>query len=143
MKFADKVKLRDFNSKKKVWGMGIEVIVILLCIGMFAGVFSGMVGIGGGIIMVPALVLLVGMSQHEAQSTSLAITLPPITLLSVMQYYKAGYFNWKYATVVAIAFFIGSYFGGKIAVGMSEAIIKKVFACFLILVAIKMLIIDK
>lgn len=139
MKFADKVKLRDLNSKNKVFGMGIEVILILLCIGMFAGVFSGMVGIGGGIIMVPALVLLVGMSQHEAQSTSLAIMLPPITLLSVIQYYKAGYFNWKYALVVALAFFVGNYFGGKIAVGMSEAVIKKVFACFLILVAIKML----
>jgi uncharacterized membrane protein YfcA len=117
--------------------MSVETLLILIAIGLFAGAFSGMVGIGGGVIIIPALVYFVGFSQHQAQGTSLAIMLPPIGLMAAYQYYKAGHVNLTYALIIAGAFFVGGYFGAKYAVKMPQDLLKKIFGVFLILVALK------
>ncbi len=123
--------------------MDIQTIVILLVIGLIAGMLSGVVGIGGGIIIVPALVFFIGFSQRMAQGTSLAIMLLPIGLLAVIQFYKAGYVDIKVSAIIAFAFFIGSYFGSKIALTVSQDVLKKCFAILLFIVGIKMLFFDK
>jgi hypothetical protein len=115
----------------------IETIVLLL-IGLFAGAYSGVLGIGGGLVIIPALVYFMKMSQHMAQGTSLAVMLPPITLLSVYTYYKAGYVDMKASIFVCLGFFFGSYFGGKLAVMLPSNVLKKAFAIFLMAVAIHM-----
>ena len=95
--------------------MDLQTVFILLLIGLGAGILSGVIGIGGGIVIVPALVYFIGFSQKTAQGTSLAILLLPIGLLGVLQFYKAGYVDIKVTAVIALAFFIGSYFGSRIA----------------------------
>ena len=116
----------------------IVELIILLAIGIFAGAYSGVLGIGGGLIMVPALVYFLKMSQHAAQGTSLAVMLPPITLMSCWVYYKAGHIDIKVATFVCIGFFVGSYFGGKLAVVLPSVVLKKSFAIFLMCIALHM-----
>lgn len=113
-------------------------IVILLLIGLAAGVASGILGIGGGILVIPALVYFLNYSQKAAQGTSLGLLLPPIGLLAVINYYNAGYVNLKAAGIMIITFLIGSYFASKIAVNLPEDVIKKVFAVFLFFYAIKL-----
>lgn len=113
-------------------------IIILLLIGLVAGIASGFLGIGGGILVIPALVLLLNYSQKAAQGTSLGLLLPPIGLLAVLNYYKAGYVNLKAAGIMIITFLIGSYLSSKIAVTLPEGIIKKVFGVFLLFYAIKL-----
>jgi uncharacterized membrane protein YfcA len=120
--------------------MNIGTVLILLAIGLFAGIFGGMVGLGGGVIMIPAMIYFLGVSQQSAQGTSLAVMLPPVGLMAVMNYYKAGQMNFKYAAIIAIAFFVGGYFGSKIALTISPEKMKKVFAIALMLIAINMLI---
>jgi len=117
--------------------MSIEIVLILIIIGLVAGSFSGLVGIGGGIIIIPMLIYFLGFTQHQAQGTSLAIMLPPIGLMAVYQYYKAGHVNLTYAMIIAGAFFIGGYFGAKYAVNVPQDVLKKVFGVFLLLVALK------
>lgn len=119
--------------------MNITTLLLLMLIGIMAGVFSGLIGVGGGIIMVPML-LLIGLSQREAQATSLATLMIPVTFLAVMNYHKEGYVHWKYALVIAVCFFIGGYFGSKIAIVVDQRILKKIFAVVLILVAGKLLL---
>ncbi len=85
-------------------------LIILISIGLAAGVLGGMVGLGGGIIIIPALIMLLGLGQKEAQGTSVAIMLPPIGILAVLNYYKAGYVNVKFALVIALAFILGGSF---------------------------------
>ncbi|MCB0375866.1 MAG: sulfite exporter TauE/SafE family protein [Sinomicrobium sp.] len=119
--------------------MNTQIIIFLLLIGILAGVLSGLVGVGGGIVMVPLLVLLMGFSQHQAQGTSLAALLPPVTLLAVLNYYKSGYINWKYALIIAAAFIIGGYFGSKIAIAIDQRMLKKVFGGVMLIVAVKMI----
>lgn len=111
--------------------------LILLCIGLVAGVLSGLIGIGGGIIMVPLLVLM-GFTQHQAQGTSLGALLPPVTLLAVLNYHNAGNINWKYAVVISLFFIVGGYFGSKIAINVNERMLRKIFAVVLVIVAGKM-----
>ncbi|MFZ4400838.1 MAG: TSUP family transporter [Bacteroidales bacterium] len=120
--------------------MNIGTALILLAIGLAAGIFGGMVGLGGGVIMIPAMIYFLGMSQQAAQGTSLAVMLPPVGLMAVMNYYKAGQMNFKYAALIAIAFFVGGYFGSKIALNISPEKMKKVFAIALMLIAVNMLI---
>lgn len=119
--------------------MTITTIIILILIGLFAGVFSGMIGLGGGLIIIPALIYLLHMDQYSAQGTSLALMLPPIGLLAAINYYKAGALNVKYALIIAIAFFVGGYFGSKFALSLPADTVKKIFAFTLIAVAIRML----
>jgi len=113
-------------------------IIILLITGLVAGVLGGALGFGGGLIFIPALVLFFGFSQHMAQGTSLFIMLPPIGILAVMQYYKAGQVNIKYGLILIITYLIGSYFGSSIALKMPESILKKAFAVIFILIGLKM-----
>ena len=113
-------------------------IIILLLIGLVAGVASGFLGIGGGIFVIPALVLFLNYSQKSAQGTSLGLLLPPIGILAVINYHKAGYIDLKAVGIMIITFLIGSYFSSKIAVELPESIIKKVFAVFLLFYAVKL-----
>jgi uncharacterized membrane protein YfcA len=114
-------------------------ILILLCIGLFAGILSGLVGVGGGIIIVPALVYFMSMSQHEAQGTSLAVLLLPAGFFAVYNYYSAGYVDVRSTLLIAATFVIGGFIGSRIAISVDQALIKKIFGGFLILVAIKMM----
>ena len=120
--------------------MTLSTFIILLITGLLAGALSGLVGVGGGIIMVPFLILFLGFNQHEAQGTSLAVLVIPVTALAVFNYYKEGYINWKYAIVIALFFVIGSYFSSKFAVGLDQKTLKKIFSVVLILIAGKMLL---
>jgi len=119
--------------------MTLLTIIILIVIGVAAGMLSGIAGVGGGVIIIPALIFLLGMTQFEAQGTSLAMMIPPIGILAAFNYYKDGYINWKYAAILAVFFFIGGYFGSKFALTIPQNIVKKSFAIFIILVGVKML----
>ncbi|MCX8056293.1 MAG: sulfite exporter TauE/SafE family protein [Ignavibacteria bacterium] len=112
-------------------------IVILVIIGLITGAVSGMLGIGGGMIVIPSLVVLLNFSQKMAQGTSLAMLLPPIGLLAAYNYYKAGYVDVKAAIILIITFVIGSYFTSKIVVTLPDQLVKKIFAAFLVVYAIK------
>jgi len=118
--------------------MSVSVVVVLIVIGLVAGTLSGLIGIGGAIIIIPSLVFLLGMDQYSAQGTSLATMLLPIGLLAALNYYKAGELNIKYAMVIAVAFFVGGYLGSKVALQIPEAVLRKVFAGILVLIALKM-----
>jgi uncharacterized protein len=120
--------------------MSTATIASLIIIGLLAGVLSGLVGVGGGIIMVPLLVLLLGFSQHQAQGTSLTVLVVPVTALAVFNYYKEGYINWKYALVIAIFFVVGSFFGSKLAVDLDQKMLKRIFGVVLLFIAGKMLL---
>jgi hypothetical protein len=115
------------------------MLLILIVIGIITGIMAGMLGIGGAIIMIPALGLLLGLSQQTAQGTSLAVMLPPVGIIAAFNYYKAGHVNIKFALILAIAFIIGSYFGSKIALNLPQSTLKKIFGILLLLVAAKML----
>ena len=117
----------------------MESIIYLILIGLAAGFLGGMVGIGGGVIIVPALVLLFGLSQHNAQGISLAMMLFPVGLFGVLNYYKKGYVDFKYAGLIAIGFLIGSYLGSKFSLTLPQELVKKIFAVVMILLALKML----
>jgi len=116
----------------------MENTIILLLIGLVGGVVSGFLGLGGGIIIIPALVYLLGYSQHQAQGTSLALLLPPIGILAVINYYKGGFIDFKAAAIMAVAFLAGSYFSSLFAVDLSDAVIKKIFASFLLIYSAKL-----
>ena len=120
--------------------MSFTTILIIIIIGLFTGFLAGMLGIGGGLIVIPGLVLIMGFSQHAAQGTSLAMMLPPLGILAAWNYYKAGHVDLKVALILAVAFIVGSVFGAKIAIGLSENVLKKIFSIFLILVGLKILL---
>jgi uncharacterized membrane protein YfcA len=123
--------------------LNMQTILLLIIIGLAAGFLGGLVGIGGGIIIVPALVFFMAFSQHEAQGTSLALILLPVSILGVINYYKNGYVDLKAVGLLAIGFTAGSYFGSKYSLSLPQGAIKKIFAIFLLLVALKMLFLDK
>ena len=124
--------------------MTIQTLIILILVGIAAGMLGGLVGVGGGIIVVPALVYFLSFcSQKSAQGTSLGLLLLPVGIFGVMQYYKQGYVDFKIVAVLATGFLAGSYFGSKIALSLPQESVKKVFAILLIIIAIKMLFIDK
>ena len=120
--------------------MATSTLLILIIIGIITGILAGMLGIGGAIVMVPALVFFLGFNQHAAQGTSLAVMLPPIGIVAAMNYYKAGQVNIKYAIILAICFIVGSYFGSKYSLTLPESALKKIFGIILLLVAVKMLL---
>jgi len=119
--------------------MSIPTIVILICIGLAAGLLSGIVGIGGGLIMIPLLMILLDLDQHTAQGTSLAVMLPPIGILAAMNYYQAGNLKMNYALVIATTFIIGGYFGSKVAMQISPITLKKIFGIIMLVVSIKLI----
>jgi uncharacterized membrane protein YfcA len=114
-------------------------VIGLLILGLCTGYISGLVGIGGGMILVPALVYFFGLSQHQAQGTTLALMLPPIGLLATWQYYKKGSVDIHMAVVIIIGFVLGNYLGGKLAINVSNQAVRKIFAVLMMVVAIKML----
>jgi uncharacterized protein len=135
-------------EKQKNKAMDTYIIIILLVVGLFAGMLGGMVGVGGGIIIVPALVYFLGFSQHTAQGTSLGLIMLPVGILGFLQYYhssiKAGTpINFTVIGILAVAFVVGSYFGSKLAISIPQGLLKKYFAILLLLVGIKMLFFDK
>jgi len=123
--------------------LNMQTIVLLIIIGLAAGFLGGLVGIGGGIIIVPALVFFMAFTQPEAQGTSLALILLPVSILGVINYYKNGYVDLRAVGLLAIGFTAGSYFGSKYSLSLPQETIKKVFAVFLLLVSLKMLFLDK
>ncbi|MFK5857652.1 MAG: sulfite exporter TauE/SafE family protein [Bacteroidota bacterium] len=118
--------------------MTFTAILILILIGLIAGGFSGLIGIGGAIIIIPALVYFLGMDQYSAQGTSLGIMLPPIGILAAWSYYKEGALNFQYAMIIAAAFIVGGYIGSKFALNIPEAMLRKIFAIVLAVIAVKM-----
>ena len=123
--------------------MTLITLIILLLIGLAAGFLSGLIGIGGGVLIVPALVLFAGFSQKLAQGTSLGILLLPVGILAVIQYYKQGYLNVNYVAIISIAFILGGFLGSKLAISLSDEKMKKIFAVILMVIAVKMLFFDK
>ena len=119
--------------------MAITTFIILAFIGLAAGILGGSIGLGGGIIIIPALVMFVGLTQKEAQGTSVAVMLPPIGILAAYNYYKEGFVNIKYAMVIALTFIVGGWLGSKLAIAVPEAIMKKSFAVLLLLMGLKIL----
>lgn len=120
--------------------MTIQIILSLILIGILAGGLSGLVGVGGGIIMVPLLVMFFSFNQHEAQGTSLAVLAVPVTAVAVFNYYKEGQINLKYAAIIALFFVIGSIVGSKFALTLDQKVLKKIFAIVLVVIAGKMLL---
>ncbi len=120
--------------------MSTSMVLILIVIGIITGIMAGMLGIGGAVIMIPALVYLLGISQQTAQGTSLAVMLPPIGIIAAYNYYKAGHANIKFAIILAVFFIVGSYFGSKLALNIPQNALKKIFGVLLLLVAAKMLL---
>ena len=118
--------------------MNLADFLILVLIGLAAGVFGGMVGLGGGVIMIPAMIYFLGVNQTTAQGTSLAVMLPPVGIMAAMNYYKTGQINIKYAIVIALAFTIGGYFGSKIALNIPVNTLRKIFAITLLAMAVQM-----
>src|SRR3989338_9036193 len=114
-------------------------LLLYILLGLIAGVLSGLIGIGGGIIIVPALVLLLGLSQHQAQGTTLALMVPPIGILAAWTYYKQGYVDLQMAAFICIGFFFGGFIGAKIATALSSVALERVFGAALFLVSVKML----
>ena len=114
-------------------------VVLYLLLGLTAGVFSGLMGIGGGLIIIPTLVLLFGMSQHMAQGTTLALMVPPIGLLAAWTYYKGGSVDLKVAALICLGFFVGGLIGAKFATNIPEIALRKIFGAVMLAVSVKML----
>ena len=114
-------------------------ILLYVVLGLVAGIFSGLIGIGGGLIIIPVLVLLFGMSQHMAQGTTLALMVPPIGLLAAWVYYKNGFVDLKVAAFICLGFFVGGLIGAKFAVVMPDVVLKRIFGIVMLIVSIKMI----
>ena len=123
--------------------MSTYTLIMLLVVGLAAGTLAGLVGVGGGVIIIPALVYFLGFSQKEAQGTSLGILLLPVGILAVINYYKQGFVDMKIVLLVSAAFIIGGFFGSKLALSISQETLRKIFGTLLLVLAIKMLFIDK
>jgi uncharacterized membrane protein YfcA len=133
-----KQKLDLINPKPKRH-MTTQIILLLLAIGLFSGMLSGLIGVGGGIVIVPCLIYFLGFSQHEAQGTSLGLLLLPIGILAVINYYNKGLIDIKYVGIMAIGFLVGGYLGSKLSLTLSEVALKRIFAVILFYTAFKML----
>jgi uncharacterized membrane protein YfcA len=120
--------------------MSIQTILLLTLIGLAAGMLSGMVGIGGGMVIVPALVFLLGLSQHQAQGTSLFILSLPVLLLAVMNYWRTGNVNWRFGLVIASTFVIGAFLGSKLTLRLPEAWFKLIFGLLMAYVSFQLIL---
>jgi len=114
--------------------------ILYVTLGLVAGIFGGMFGIGGGAILIPALVFFFGLTQHQAQGTTLAILVPPIGLLAALRYYQSGNVKLSIAAFVCIGFFIGGLLGANIVHNFSDLLLKKMFGVFLLLVSLQMIL---
>jgi len=113
--------------------------LLYVALGLLAGILSGIFGLGGGIILIPALVFLLGLTQHQAQGTTLAIMVPPIGLLAAMRYYQSGNVKLAAAGFICVGFFIGGLLGANLVQNLSDPILKKMFGIFLFLVSLRMI----
>jgi uncharacterized membrane protein YfcA len=120
--------------------MTLQTILILSIIGLFAGILSGFVGVGGGVIIVPALVFFLGLTQHEAQGTSLFVLMMPVVALAVLNYWKAGNVNWKFALIIATTFLVGGFIGSKLSLHLSPGLVKLIFGIFMAYVSFKLIV---
>lgn len=120
--------------------MTLSHLIILIIAGLLAGFAGGIMGVGGGIVMIPALVFIMGMNQHDAQGTALATMLAPIGIFAVINYYRAGHVNFRYALVLMLAFLAGSWFGSKLAIDLPAKTLKQIFGVLLLLVGAKMIL---
>jgi len=119
--------------------MNAETILLLILVGFAAGTLSGLVGVGGGIIIVPALVFFLGFSQAQAQGTSLGLLLLPVGILAVINYYNKGFIDMKVIGIMCAAFVLGGWLGSKLALSLPQVTVKKIFAVVLFYAAFKML----
>ena len=115
-------------------------IFLYLLLGLLTGIFSGLIGIGGAIIIIPCLVFLFGLSQHMAQGTTLALMVPPIGLLAAWTYYKAGFVDLKIAALICLGFFIGGFIGAKCATQISDDMLRRIFGAVLLVASLKMIL---
>ncbi|TNF39896.1 MAG: sulfite exporter TauE/SafE family protein [Bacteroidetes bacterium] len=114
-------------------------LIILIVVGIMSGMLAGVFGVGGAIIVIPALVFILGLSQHEAQGTSLAFMLPPVGILATWNYWKAGHVNWKIALILSFTFIIGAYLGSHFSLNISDKTLRRLFGGLMILIALKMI----
>ena len=119
--------------------MTIQTILILAATGLMAGILSGFVGVGGGIIIVPSLVFLLGMSQHSAQGTSLFVLCLPVVFLALLNYWKEGQVNWKFGLIIAITFFVGGFVGSKLSLKLSPSLVQIIFGLIMAYVSFRLL----
>ncbi len=119
--------------------MNVTVIIALIFIGLVAGILSGVMGVGGGVVMIPLMILLLGFNQHQAQGTSLAVLAVPVTFLAAYSYYNAGFVNWKYAAIIAVFFILGGFVGSKVAITLDQKTLKRIFGAILLVISIRML----
>ncbi len=119
--------------------MTASQLIILLLTGLLAGFVSGAMGVGGEIIIVPSLVFLLGMSQHEAQGTSLGVLVLPVVALGAWNYYKNGYLNVRFAIVLIIAFVLGGVLGSQVAIMLPDRLLRKIFGGVVLILALKMI----
>lgn len=131
--------MNELNQKN----MTAEIVALVILIGFAAGMLGGMIGIGGGVLIVPALVYFLSFSQHKAQGTSLGLLILPVAILAVMNYYKKGHVDLKVVGLLAIGFVAGSFLGSKWALSLPQGTLKKVFAIFMLILSFKMLFLDK
>lgn len=117
----------------------MTAIAPYILLGVVAGTLSGLIGIGGGIVIIPVLVLVFGFSQHMAQGTTLALLVPPIGFFAALMYYKQGYVDIKAASFICVGFILGSIAGAKFATGLSSVALEKIFGVVLLVIAIKMI----
>jgi uncharacterized membrane protein YfcA len=120
--------------------MTTQTIFLLVSIGLLAGILSGFVGVGGGIVIVPGLVYMLGFSQHQAQGTSLFILSMPVVILATMNYWKSGNVNWKFGLVIAITFILGGYIGSKLALKISPGLVKFLFGLLMAYVSFRLIV---
>jgi uncharacterized membrane protein YfcA len=113
--------------------------VLVSLLGLLAGVVSGLFGVGGAVVIIPGLVFITKMQQHMAHGTSLAALLLPVGLLGVLEYSKRQQVHWAYAAVVAVGLLIGAYFGARLAGSVPDAMLRKAFGVFLLLISVKLL----
>jgi len=120
--------------------MTTSQILLLLLTGLIAGMASGTLGIGGAIVVIPMLTFFLGLTQQQAQGTSLAIMSFPVFILAAWNYYKQGQVNIKFALIIVVAFIIGSYIGSSISVNLPEKVLKKIFGAFLLIIGARMIL---
>lgn len=114
--------------------------ILYIILGVIAGIFGGMFGIGGGTILIPALVYLFGLTQHQAQGTTLAIMVPPIGLLAALRYYYSGNVKLEIAGFICVGFFLGGLVGAHFIQNIPDLAMKRLFGIYLAFIAVKMIL---
>ncbi len=117
-----------------------QTIFMLVSIGLFAGLLSGFVGVGGGIIIVPALVFFLGLTQHQAQGTSLFVLMLPVVSFAVLNYWKSGNVKWEYGLVIAMTFIVGAFLGSKLSLKISPGLVQLLFGILMAYISFRMIL---